>query len=385
LHFGDTSGVGLQADGNHNNIVDAADYATWRKYLGRSSIGYSFNSIGQTHTQNFNFFQGLQPSLPKHFTFIADSGTNIFRGVFNSTTSSAPSFTGIMAATSDGVNHSVAWRESTGSASLADGRMLFALTNNTGQPITAFNYSYDVEAWVNGRRDNQVRFKYDVYANDPAAQTAAGRDAFLTDIAATINPNHTPIANNTDEFVRDGKAAANRVTVSGTVDLTTLLIDTATPGLGTFGALQPGQTAYFRWQISNANLNNGNRSALGLDNFALTPLAAAGQGTGIDSEATSSAPTSAALPPDDSHSLVLESFAYMPPFHGRRVPTSGLPNTTTVPSFENLLLLADVKNDANHSYEATPANSYADEPPHDFDPDVGDPFGVLELAFEDLM
>jgi hypothetical protein len=345
-HFGATSGVGLQADGNHDGIVDAADYIVWRKNLGRSSIGYSFNTIGQTYTQNFNFFQGAEPTLPAHFTFTADSGIDIFRGVFNSTINSASSFTGIMAATSDGLNHSLAWRENTGSAALADGRALFALTNNTSQPITAFNYSYDVEAWVNGRRDNQVRFKYDVYADNAAAQAAAGRDAFATDIAATLNPNHTPIAANEDEFVLDGKAAANRVTVSGTVDLTTLLIDTATPGLGAFGALQPGQTAYFRWQISNANLTSGNRSALAIDNFSLTPLAVgAGQGAGLDSEFSTPATAPTALPPDDTRSLVIESFAYKPTFIARRVSPRALPAMATAPPFEKLLLLV-VSNDA---------------------------------------
>ena len=32
-HFGDTSGIGLQADGNGNGVVDAADYSFWRDSL----------------------------------------------------------------------------------------------------------------------------------------------------------------------------------------------------------------------------------------------------------------------------------------------------------------------------------------------------------------
>ena len=32
-HFGDASGVGLQADGSNNGVVDTADYLIWRKYV----------------------------------------------------------------------------------------------------------------------------------------------------------------------------------------------------------------------------------------------------------------------------------------------------------------------------------------------------------------
>lgn len=282
-NYGATAGIALQSDGNKNGVVDSADYVIWRKNNGKSAIGYSFNSLGQTYTQNFNLFRGTDATLPNHFSFTADSGTDIFRGVFDSTTSAASAFTGVMGTTTNSLDYSVAWRENTGAAALGDGRLLFVVTNNAGQPITKFNFSYDVEAWVNGRRDNEVRFKYDVYADSAASQAGAGRNAFNSDIATTINPNHTPIATNEAQFVLDGKAVANRVTVSGQIDLSTLLIDTAAPGLGSFGALQPGQTAYFRWQISNANLTTGNRSALGVDNFSLTPVAmGAGQGEGLE-------------------------------------------------------------------------------------------------------
>ncbi len=269
--YGNLVEPGAGADGNRNGAVDTADYVLWRKNW---STAFSFNSIGQSYTQNFDSFRGSEQTLPPYFSMTADEGTDIFRGVFDSTTSSASAFTGIMATTTGGLDYSIGWRESTGSAELSDARLLFTFTNNTGEAITGFNFSYDVEAWVNGRRDNQLRFKYDIYANSAAAQAAAGRDAFETDVAATINPHHTPIANNNLQSVLDGKAPANRVTVSGTVDLTTLLLNETNPGLGVFGALLPGQTAYFRWQISNANLNDGNRSALAIDNLMLTPLAA---------------------------------------------------------------------------------------------------------------
>ena len=157
----------------------------------------------------------------------------------------------------------------------------------------------------------EVRFKYDVYADSAASQAAAGRDAFATDIATTINPNHTIISSNDNQFVQNGKLAANRVTVSGTVDLTTLLIDSTMPGLGTFGALLPGQTAYFRWQISNAYLNNGNRSALGIDNFGLTALAAGAEHGQLASlSLANDMATPAAVPQYEWYRVLAETFVY---------------------------------------------------------------------------
>jgi hypothetical protein len=264
------------ADGNGDGFVDAADYAIWRNFLGatrQTGPGFSFDFIGQTYAQNFNAFRGTEATLPDYFSIAVVSGIDIYRNVFDATVDAASSFTGIKSATSDGSNFSLAWREGTGAAALDDTRVLFMLTNNTGEAIAGFNVSYDVEAWVNGRRDNQLRFKYDVYADSDESQAAAGRQAFETDIFATMNPHHTPIAANGDQFVLDGKDAANRVTVSGYVDLTTLRLDQNNPSAGVFGVLPPGRTAYFRWQISNGALVDGNRSALGIDNISITALA----------------------------------------------------------------------------------------------------------------
>jgi hypothetical protein len=263
------------ADGNGDGIVDVADFVVWRNYLGATrQVGpdFSFDFIGQTYTQNFDTFRGTEATLPDFFTIAVVSGIDIYRNVFDATTDSASSFTGIKAATSDGSNYSLAWREGTGAAALDDTRTLFMFTNNTGEAIVGFNVSYDMEAWVNGRRDNQLRFKYDVYRDSDEAQAAEGRQAFETDIFATLNPNHTPISANGNQFVLDGKDIANRATVSGYVDLTTLLLDQNNPGAGLFGALPPGRTAYFRWQISNGALLDGNRSALGLDNIRISAV-----------------------------------------------------------------------------------------------------------------
>ena len=42
----------------------------------------------------------------------------------------------------------------------------------------------------------------------------------------------------------------------------------------------PGRTAYFRWQISNGALIDGNRSALGIDNISITVLAQSASSVG---------------------------------------------------------------------------------------------------------
>jgi autotransporter-associated beta strand protein len=241
--------------------------------IGSASSQVAFDSFA-AYTEDFNGFRGTEATLPAGFSITA-GGTNIFREVFNSTTSAASDFTGIMGATSDSTNHALAWRESTGAASLDDARVMLAITNNTGSPIYGFEVNYDLQAWVNGRRDNQIRLKYDVY---PDSASAPGRNAFETDVWAlnsdrTKNPNHTPIAANGDQFVLNGQAVGNFFPVSGTIDLTTLLVDEADPNNGVFGPLQAGETAYFRWQISNNQLTSGNRSALGIDNLSITPLA----------------------------------------------------------------------------------------------------------------
>jgi hypothetical protein len=274
--FGETVSPGTAADGNRSGVADAADYVIWRKFYVPGPVGpdtdYDFDAIGQTYTQTFDDFRGSEETVPQYFTVTVVAGNDPFRDVFNSTSHTPNMFTGIKAATSDGTDYSLAWRENTGQAGMEDARFLFKIKNDTGQSINGFFVSYEVEAWVNGRRDNQLRFKYDLYADSAESQAAEGRDAFESDIFATLNPNHTVIAANGDQFVLNGKDPANRVTVSGYVDLAALLISDAEPGLGYYGALAPGETAYFRWQISNGLLQDGNRSALGLDNVSITAL-----------------------------------------------------------------------------------------------------------------
>lgn len=239
--------------------------------IGTASSSVVFNSLS-TYTEDFNGFRGTETTLPAGFSFSGD-GDDIFRGEFDSSSDEAGDFTGIMATTSDQTNFSITWRESTGDADLDDGRLILAITNNTGFDITGFQVSYSLQTWVNGRRDNELRLKYDTFLDSGDA----GRGIFDTDIwprgsAQTLNPNHTPIDSNGDQFVLNGQANGNFVPVSGFVDLTSLLIDEENPSAGFFGPLGQGETAYFRWQISNANLTAGNRSALGIDNLSITPV-----------------------------------------------------------------------------------------------------------------
>lgn len=247
-----------------NTLITAA---TLLACIGTATSAVVFNSF-DTYTQDFNSFAGSEGTLPAGFSLGFFSGTDVFRGVFNSTTANFGDFTGVMAATSGSGNSSLAWVERNGTASLNDGRLFLTITNNTGAPITGFNVSYDVQAWGNGRRDNRVRLKYDTFLT-PAE--SGGRETFETDIFSTINPNHTEVAGGS-EFVLDGSAIGNFETVSGFVDLTTLEIAEGNPAAGVFGALPDGETAYFRWQISNANLTSGSRSALGIDNLSITPI-----------------------------------------------------------------------------------------------------------------
>lgn len=234
--------------------------------LSASAAPFSFTSIGQTYTQDFNNFDGTEASLPSGWSS-EGGGTGIFRGIFNSGTNSADDFTGVMAATNGSTGNSIVWRESTGAASLDDFRLIFSFTNNTGTAITSFNFQYTLETWVNGRRDNEMRFKYDT-----SIDGAFDSDILARNSQFTQNPNHTPIAANGDQFVLDGSLPENRTLVVGTLDLNTYLIDESDPGAGTFGALMPGETGYFRWQISNNELTAGNRSALGINDLSITAI-----------------------------------------------------------------------------------------------------------------
>ncbi len=223
--------------------------------------GYSFNSIGQTYSENFNSYGGTAATLPQHMFVTGENGAghefggpegyNPFTGVSN--INGSGSFEGFGAFTNGNGDYSFGIRER-GGTDLRDARLFLEITNNTGQAITKFNVSYDVEVWLHGDRDNQIRMKY----NTTDAGFSNVDDAF-----ATLNP----LGGNGGGVLVDGSLAENRVNVSGTIDL----IEYGA------GALLPGETAFFRWQYSNGDFTSGSlRSGLAINNLSITPIPAPG-------------------------------------------------------------------------------------------------------------
>lgn len=220
---------------------------------GAIAAPFSFTSIGQTYTQGFNDYRGSAATLPDHMfvTWDTDRTNTPFQGV------NTGAFT---AYTSDNVDHSFGIRERN-PVDLRDARLYFEFTNNTGVPITGFEVSYDVEAWFVGNRRNRIRLKYD---DDFGAQR------FETDIFSTDNPSplSTPVGTNLD-----GSLPENRVTVTGFVDLTTLAVNVFDDSRDFFGVLNPGESAFFRWQFSNTDGDGGSlRSGLAINNVSFTPV-----------------------------------------------------------------------------------------------------------------
>jgi len=214
---------------------------------------FSFTREVKNYAENFNGYRGTADTLPDHL-FVEwdrsrpdmDDPERPFTGV------NAGAFT---AYTSDNVGFSFGIRERD-PEDLRDARLYFKFINNTGSPITEFQVSYDVEAWYLGDRRNRIRLKYD---------TELGGGRFEEDIFSTENPSP---ATTTGEL--NGSLAQNRVTVTGRVDLATSRDPDGEP----FGALAPGETAYFRWQFSNTYRDDSGsaRSGLGINNISITVL-----------------------------------------------------------------------------------------------------------------
>lgn len=221
---------------------------------------FSFTSIGETYAEDFNGYRGSSATLPSNM-FVswntARAGMDTPDSPFTGVNSGA--FT---AYTSDDSDHSFGIRERN-PADLRDARLFFSFTNDTDAAITGFDVSYDVEAWFIGDRRNRIRLKYDTFLDpedDPTRTTTFNEDIFSTDNPSAVMTANTNV---------DGSLADNRTTVSGFVDLTTL--DDGTDNF--FGALAPGETAYFRWQISNADGDGGTlRSGLAINNFQATAI-----------------------------------------------------------------------------------------------------------------
>lgn len=226
-----------------------------------ASAQFSFDSIGQTYTEDFNEYRGSAETLPDHMFVSWDTSRSGMSGPDSPYTGvNSGAFT---AYTSDNVDHSFGIRERN-PVDLRDGRLFFEFTNDTGEAITGFNVSYDVEAWFVGDRRNRIRLKYDDHLD--TSTSPGGRATFETDIFSTDNPSPIGTLSGTD---LDGSLADNRTTVSGFVDLLTL--DDGTENF--FGPLAPGETAYFRWQFSNTDGDLGNlRSGLAINNVSITAI-----------------------------------------------------------------------------------------------------------------
>ncbi len=221
---------------------------------------YSFSSIGETYFQDFNSYMGTEATMPAHMFVTGENGAgdqypgpfNPFTGVSSLADTSSPTWgEGFTAFTNGASGNSFGIRER-GQTDLRDSRLFFEFTNNTGQAITGFNVSYDVEVWFHGQRANRIRMKYNT-------DTSGFSD--IDDLTSTVNPLGP---GGSGEFV-DGSLEENRTEVSVFVDLIAL----------GFGPLADGETAFFRWQYSNADGDSGSlRSGLALNNLSITAVPA---------------------------------------------------------------------------------------------------------------
>lgn len=233
------------------------------------AIAYSFDAIGQTYAEDFNTYRGTMGTLPDHMFVTWDTSRDgmdqpdsPFTGVGDFQTSDpTDSYGGFTAYTSgsgsDEYSFGIREREP---VDLRDARLYFELINNAGVEIPGFHISYDVEAWFIGDRRNRIRVKYD---------DALGAGRFEEDIISTDNPSSEA----TPGTVVDGSLAENRVRVSTFVDLGTLPVGVDDDPREFFGPLAPGESAFFRWQFSNTEGDEGSlRSGLGINNVLITAV-----------------------------------------------------------------------------------------------------------------
>ncbi len=219
---------------------------------------FSFTNSDVTYTQDFNEYRGSLETLPDFFSVTWDEGRtgDPFTGVGDFATSDpGQAYGGFTAFTAGDDDYSFGIRERA-PIDLRDSRLFFAFTNNTDQPVSEFEVSYDVEAWFIGDRRNRIRLKYD---NDPEDPNSFDEDIFSTD---------NPSSETTPGTKVNGSLAENRTTVSGIVDITSL-----ERGGVAFEPIAPGETAYFRWQFSNADGDGGSlRSGLAINNVVITAV-----------------------------------------------------------------------------------------------------------------
>jgi hypothetical protein len=185
-------------------------------------------------------------------------GFDPFTGISDSASDPPGSFDGFGAFTSGGQGYSFGIRER-GDADLREARLFLAYENSDSRAIAGFEVEYDVEVWRLGERANQIRLKL-----------GTGTRGFseLPDLVATPSPRGGARGDSIG-LVVDGSRPENRTPVVATV----LLADLPGPDGMTIGSLAPGDTAYFRWQYSNAEGDEGEvRSALAISNVRVAPL-----------------------------------------------------------------------------------------------------------------
>ncbi len=222
---------------------------------------FEFTLEDDTFTENFSSYRGSELTLGTHFFLDWDEDrlANPFNGIGNfHIADPAFEYGNFTAYTSDDENFSFGIRERA-PGDLRNARLYFEFKNDTGEPLSQFEVSYDVETWFVGDRRNRIRLKYDdrLESDD--------RSVFETDIFSTDNPS----SETTPDTKVDGMLNENRTTVEGIVDITTL-----DDGTGTgFEPLQPGESAWFRWQFSNTDGDGGSlRSGLAVNNVVIRAI-----------------------------------------------------------------------------------------------------------------
>ncbi len=220
---------------------------------------FSFTNEIKTYEQNFNEYIGSAETLPEFMMVTWDDRIDDpFTGVGDFETSDPEtSYGGFTAYTSDNGAHSFGIRERD-PVDLRDARLFFSFTNETDEPISVFEVSYEVEAWFIGDRRNRLRLKFDTMLESD------DRDTFEVDLISTDNPSSVETPNTKV----NGALEENRVAVSEVIDITTV-----NDGSGEFfEPLEPGETAYFRWQFSNLEIGESGalRSGLAINNLVIS-------------------------------------------------------------------------------------------------------------------
>ncbi|MFP4179303.1 MAG: CotH kinase family protein [Spirochaetaceae bacterium] len=218
---------------------------------------------------NFDEYRGTEASLPEGM-FVSGhdgDGNSIghsfypYTGIHRAGSEGEDNFSGLGAFTADGEDFSFGIRER-GETGLEDARLFLEYRNDTDRVIYGFSFSYDVQTWYLGERDNRIRLKYN---------TDTEGYGYIEDILSTSNPLGAA-GEGKEEGVHDGSREHNKTGVRGSFIISELR-GRSKDGLDAFAPLEPGETAYFRWQYSNDRITEGeSRSALAIDRLRIEPL-----------------------------------------------------------------------------------------------------------------